>query len=79
MTNSPCAKDACIDQFVDSLWIERGLAQNTQAAYLSDLRHAETFLAKQQVSLLGATPEQVLAYLASFCLLYTSPSPRDRG
>ncbi len=65
MTNSPCAKDACIDQFVDSLWIERGLAQNTQAAYLSDLRHAETFLAKQQVSLLGATPEQVLAYLAS--------------
>ena len=65
MTTSSCSGDARIEQFVDAVWIERGLAKNTQAAYLSDLRHADAFFVELGVDLLSATAEQVLAYLAS--------------
>ncbi len=57
--------DDAIEQFVDKLWLERGLAANTQDAYQSDLRQAQTFLSTQGTDLLQATTEHLLSYLAS--------------
>ncbi|MEL6710116.1 MAG: site-specific tyrosine recombinase XerD [Pseudomonadota bacterium] len=54
-----------IDQFVDKLWLERGLAANTQDAYQSDLKHAQAFLSTQQTDLLQATTDHLLGYLTS--------------
>ena len=54
-----------IDQFVDKLWLERGLAANTQDAYQSDLKHAQAFLHTQHTDLLQATTDHLLGYLTS--------------
>ena len=44
-----------IDQFLDSLWLERGLSQNTLASYRFDLRLVETFLMGRNKPLAEAT------------------------
>lgn len=55
-----------IDSFLDALWSERGLSQNTLAAYGRDLKAwADWLLDKQQLNLLeadAATLQQYLAY-----------------
>ena len=58
------AVDEAIDQFVDKLWLERGLAANTQDAYQSDLKQAQAFLSAQNTDLLQATTAHLLSYLA---------------
>lgn len=55
---------ALICRFADALWMERGLSDNTLAAYRSDLRHCAVWLRQQGSSLIEAGREQVLAYLA---------------
>lgn len=54
-----------IDQFADSLWMERGLSDNTLASYRSDLRQAAAWLATERRSLASARRADLLAYLAS--------------
>ena len=53
-----------VDNFLDMLWMERGLSENTMQAYRSDLYFFSTWLAQRgrQVSL--ATAADILAYLA---------------
>lgn len=64
-----------IESFVDSLWMERGLAENTLTAYRSDLSRFAAWLGGQGRGLLGATRADVLAFLAG---LAASP-PRSNA
>ena len=60
-----------IDRFLDGLWMERGLSQNTLAAYRQDLTGFTQWLDKKRLDknnskgLLPVQREDLLAYLAS--------------
>lgn len=55
-----------IEQFVNGLWLERGLSPNTLTAYRTDLAGASRWLdAERGKDLLGAGREDLLAYLAA--------------
>ena len=58
-------KQAVIDQFLDALWLERGLSENTLSAYRSDLYSYADWLASASRDLLQSRPEDILAYLAT--------------
>lgn len=53
-----------VDVFLDNLWLERGLSQNTLSAYRSDLSAWQTWLLGHQHSLRSAQRQDVLQYLA---------------
>jgi len=54
-----------IDRFLDALWMERGLSQNTLAAYRRDLQGLGDWLDKHRnLTLLEARREDLLAYLS---------------
>ncbi|MHB9020414.1 MAG: site-specific tyrosine recombinase XerD [Halothiobacillus sp.] len=56
----PAAQDERqIDAFINALWLEEGLSQNTQSAYRSDLRQAAMDVQKLGVSLLDISPEHL--------------------
>lgn len=52
-----------IEAFLDALWLERGLSENTLAAYRSDLIHLARWLDGQKRDLLGAGRADLLEYL----------------
>ncbi|EED36735.1 tyrosine recombinase XerD [Luminiphilus syltensis NOR5-1B] len=55
-----------IDQFIDALWIERGLSANTLAAYRRDLRQFADFLDERGIASLKAADAGALqGFLAS--------------
>jgi len=57
--------DPLIEQFLDAIWMERGLSENTLAAYRNDLSGFARWLTKQQnTCLMTARRDQVQAYLA---------------
>lgn len=58
---------AVIDHFLDAAWMERGLSDNTLAAYRTDLRDYAVWLAASASSrdLLESQPADILAYLAA--------------
>ncbi len=59
-------KQADIDQFLDALWLERGLSENTLSAYRSDLYSYSGWLASSSSrGLLQSRAEDVLGYLAT--------------
>ena len=58
-------KQTVIDQFLDALWLERGLSENTLSAYRSDLYSYTDWLAPASRDLLQSRPEDILAYLAT--------------
>ena len=53
-----------IEQFLDALWIERNLAQNTLTSYRQDLLSLTGWLAHHQLSLLQADTPDLQAFLA---------------
>nr|WP_209280526.1 site-specific tyrosine recombinase XerD [Candidatus Erwinia dacicola] len=53
-----------IEQFLDALWIERNLAQNTVASYRLDLRSLCGWLEHQQYSLLSVDAVSLQGFLA---------------
>ncbi|WP_323109787.1 site-specific tyrosine recombinase XerD [Pectobacterium carotovorum] len=55
---------ALIEQFLDALWLERNLAENTLASYRLDLRTLAEWLAHHENSLLQAQPLDLQAFLA---------------
>jgi len=59
------AADPLIEQFLDSLWLERGASRLTLAAYRSDLAGFAAHLAARGVALGGAGRGDLLAYLAA--------------
>lgn len=54
-----------VEIYVDALWMERGLAENTLAAYRGDLRRFAAWLVQYDRSLVSASRADVLEYLAS--------------
>lgn len=57
----------CIEQFIDAMWLEKGLSENTLSAYRSDLTKFAEFLYKQDATLdlLMINSEQINFYIAS--------------
>lgn len=53
-----------IEAFIDTLWVERGLSENTLSAYRVDLQGLATWLAGRGSSLLAAQRDELLDYLA---------------
>ncbi|WP_213990614.1 site-specific tyrosine recombinase XerD [Sodalis sp. dw_96] len=53
-----------IEQFLDALWLERNLAENTLAAYRLDLQQLADWLVLQRSSLLTAAASDLQSYLA---------------
>ena len=66
-----------IEAFLDTLWTEHGLSENTLSAYRNDLLGLSKWLSKMTVNITEARRDHLLDYLSYRCLLYTSPSPRD--
>jgi integrase/recombinase XerD len=56
--------EAIIDQFLDAIWMERGLSANTLGAYRADLVALRKWLAKRDTSLIFATRSDLLAFIA---------------
>ncbi|QWA12038.1 site-specific tyrosine recombinase XerD [Sodalis ligni] len=54
-----------IEQFLDALWLERNLAENTLSAYRLDLQQLDDWLVRQQSSLLSAGAPDLQSYLAA--------------
>src|SRR5699024_4989959 len=52
-----------LDRFLDALWLEEGLAENTLAAYRHDLGGFSGWLYPQGKTLVGAQRGDLLAYL----------------
>ncbi|KEA54532.1 MULTISPECIES: site-specific tyrosine recombinase XerD [Mangrovibacter] len=55
---------ALIEQFLDTLWLERNLAENTLSAYRRDLHMAVEWLHHRQQTVLSATGDDLQALLA---------------
>ncbi len=57
--------DTIIDVFLDALWMERGLSENTLSAYRRDLQQFEDWLAKQPgaPNLLEGSADDIRGYL----------------
>jgi integrase/recombinase XerD len=55
--------DPLIEGFLDELWSNRGLSDNTLSAYRSDLQHFEAYLQQRQVALRDAGREVIQDYL----------------
>lgn len=53
-----------IEAFIDHLWVERGLSENTLSAYRVDLQGLAAWLARRDSSLLAAQRADLLDYLA---------------
>ena len=58
------ADRAEIERFLDALWMERGLSENTLTAYRNDLNGIAAWLAGSQRRLLGAQRQDLLDYLS---------------
>ena len=48
-------EELSIDQFLDSLWLERGLSPNTLSSYRHDLSAVEVFLSQSETTLMSAS------------------------
>lgn len=52
-----------IEAFIEMLWLEKGLSDNTQQSYRRDLCHVASFLAASNKNLLHAALSEMQAYL----------------
>ncbi len=59
-------EDDTIERFLDHLWVEFGLSDNTLSAYRSDLTSVRSFLAARAVDLLSASEADLLGYMSEF-------------
>ncbi|MCS5559152.1 MAG: site-specific integrase, partial [Oceanospirillaceae bacterium] len=57
-----------IDLYINSLWLERGLSDNTQASYQRDLKKLEVHLLQAKASLITATSIEIMTFLADSSL-----------
>lgn len=57
--------ETVIEDYIDALWLERGLSQHTQAAYRRDLQAFAGWLASRGRPLLSAEAGDVLGFLGS--------------
>ncbi|MFO1401573.1 MAG: site-specific tyrosine recombinase XerD [Steroidobacteraceae bacterium] len=57
--------DPVITRFLDAVWMERGLASNTLAAYRADLVALGRWLASREATLVRATRADLLGFIAA--------------
>ncbi|CAA0113728.1 Tyrosine recombinase XerD [BD1-7 clade bacterium] len=55
--------DAVVDQYLDAVWMEKGLSENSLASYRTDLYLFDRWLVPQAKNLKGADKIDVLSYL----------------
>lgn len=60
----PDSEQLIIERFLDALWMENGLSQNTLSAYKTDLANLSTWLNQNNHHLLSATQQSLQAFLA---------------
>ena len=60
----PALEHPLIDQFLDALWLEKGLADNTRESYRSDLALFNGWLQEKGIALPDAGRELILDHLA---------------
>jgi len=60
----PAIDHPLIDQFLDALWLEKGLSDNTRGAYRSDLALFNGWLQEKNLELINAGRELILDHLA---------------
>jgi len=60
----PAAEQSIIERFLDALWMERGLSQNTLSAYKNDLSNLALWLFQNNSNLLGASQVSCQSFLA---------------
>ena len=53
-----------LDAFIDNIWIEKGLSQNTLDSYRSDLEQFSSWLEKNNLSYLKTSKKEILSYLS---------------
>ena len=53
-----------LDAFIDNIWIEKGLSQNTLDSYRSDLEQFSSWLEKNNLTYIKASKRDILSYLA---------------
>ena len=73
----PTRQEPLIEQFLDSIWAERGLSQNTLEAYRFDLQAFSAYL-PESTSLSAAGREHILGFLAAQLKLGKSPRSLSR-
>ena len=79
MTGSIVTAEHYVDRFVNTLWIERGLSENTRDAYRNDLLQFCRWLSTQDsADLLNISREQLRAYLAYRSIQQYSPRSTAR-
>ena len=71
-------QDPIIERFLDGLWAERGLSDNSLQSYRHDLVHLQSCLATRGKTLMEATREDVLAILATEIQQGKSPRSLSR-
>ena len=60
----PAIDDPLIDRFLDALWLEKGLSDNTRGAYRSDLALFNGWLQERGIAVASAGRELILDHLA---------------
>ncbi|WP_390619173.1 site-specific tyrosine recombinase XerD [Maricurvus nonylphenolicus] len=60
----PPQEQLTIDAFLDALWMEKGVSENTLSSYRRDLRAFAQWLQTQKQALLTSTAEHIQRYLA---------------
>ena len=53
-----------LDAFIDNIWIEKGLSQNTLDSYRSDLEQFSSWLEKNNLSYMKTSKKEILSYLS---------------
>ena len=53
-----------VDAFIDNIWIEKGLSQNTLDSYRSDLEQFSSWLEKNNLSYIKTSKKEILSYLS---------------
>ncbi|TNF34990.1 MAG: site-specific tyrosine recombinase XerD [Gammaproteobacteria bacterium] len=56
--------DAIIDTYLDAIWMEKGLSENTLASYRRDLQAFASWLGTRSVPLTAVTPADIQGFLA---------------
>lgn len=71
--------DQYLAQFLDRLWLEQGLSDNTLAAYRSDLNQYYRWLDQQKVGLMAASSLDIIAYQGHLRQLQRAKSTSARS
>jgi integrase/recombinase XerD len=63
-SQSVARSEELVDRFLDAIWMERGLSQNTLGAYRADLMTLGRGLAEKEKSIEMADKADLLAFIA---------------